>query len=134
MPTITSRLREPIIIFQLSGDCSSDEIQSLFRERMEFLEEFGYPMVYSITDTTYLNVPDARLVEFLHIAGQKRPGTARDNRIVPVLCGTGSRAILLYRQLTGKPGYRGVVVPAFDTLDQAIKFARWQILIRGSER
>jgi hypothetical protein len=134
MPTITSRLREPIIIFQLSGDCSSHEIQSLFRERLEFLEETGYPMLYSITDTTYLNVPDTRLVEFLHIAGEKRPGTARDNRIVPVLCGSGSRAVQLYRQIAAKPGYRGVIVPVFDTLDLAIKFARWQILIRGSER
>jgi hypothetical protein len=128
MPVITSRLREPIIIFRLTGDCTSDEIQGLFRERLEFLKQTGYPMIYSITDTTHLTVSDERLFQFLTLAGQKRPGTAHDDRIVPLLSGGTSRAVELYRKLTVKPGYNGIVVPTFDNVDQALQFARWHRL------
>lgn len=130
MPVIITPLREPIIICQYTGVCDERDIEKVFQATVRYLEDTRYPMVYRLVDTGCMQTPDEQVRRLILKSQEKRPGTARDERVIPVFASARSRAVQIHRELwaTSRIDIR---VPALNTLDQALRFVRQEILNSG---
>jgi hypothetical protein len=130
-PSITKLPDEPIVIVTIRLPLHEylDDIAILNEQVAQILATTEGP-VYRISDGSKLD--DIAFSDILLWLGEQRtsrPGSVLDSRVIPIAVGSGRMAQAGLRKLAERTG---VHMPLFETLEEAVEFARAQLAQRAA--
>lgn len=127
MPVHVTRVEgEPILIATFTGKVTVEDVREMFRQSLPLMEGVS-GHIYRITDARETDTTFSDLVFILSQAGQGGgPGSTLDPRISPALVGSNQWVKMLASSL-GQQQYGSLKVPLYETLEEALAYAREQI-------
>lgn len=111
---------EPILIAHFSGSVTADEVLWMYEESDRLIGP-QETRVFRITNIIDAQSDFLRVLEIARTAGQERPGSVYDRRIIGVLVGTDKWAKLL-AELLHLPQYGGLSFPFFRDMASAFEY------------
>ncbi len=121
---VTRLPEEPIIIATLCGPLNVDVVRTVFTQTAELAQDVNGP-IYRISDFLNADASFKSLVGVITETTRLRPYGTRDPRIHPVLV-CGYNRLRFLPELLCRKEFGSVKVPIFDTLDEALIYARSQ--------
>jgi hypothetical protein len=123
MPVEVRRLTgEPIIHARFTGYVEEKDVLQMFKLSSELARDIT-GRVYRITETRDILISFEELMRIVKRMGVNTAGATADPRFRAILVGSQEETRVLSQEATQK----GLDVPLFDSLDQALNYLRWQI-------
>lgn len=129
MPVTVYKLEdEDILIATFTGHIVAEDIATMY-QRSENLIQHLMPPVYRISDFRLTSSSPPEAIAALKIALNAAGGSTTDPRIRPVLLGD-NRWARLAQDAMRMEQYGGINMPLFNTMGDALKYARSQLARR----
>jgi chromosome condensin MukBEF ATPase and DNA-binding subunit MukB len=126
MPVTVTRLPdEPIILAHIYDRMDLATIRSMFEQTAALAQEIEGPL-FRITNFRDVDVSIREMANALVEANRCAPGSTRDPRVTPIMVAGRNRVRLLFDAMKRKE-FGGREVLVFDTLDEALSYARSQV-------
>ena len=116
---------EPILITTAKGMLVVQDFANMFTASRKLLKGVEGP-IYRISDFREASSSFTDLIRLAQIASKGGEGTTTDPRIKAVLVGT-NQWVSLARTIFEQPQYTSVRFPTFETMEDALLYARNQL-------
>ncbi len=130
MPVTVTRLPdEPIVLAQVYDRMDLATVRDLYDQTALCIDGMEGP-IYHISCFVDVDASIRDLALALVESSRRRQGSVRDPRLTPIMVAGHNRLRLLSDAMREKE-FGGLDVPVFDTLDEALSYARSLIVSRG---
>jgi hypothetical protein len=125
---VTRLPNEPIILAHLYERLDLPTIRAMFEQTAAYCQEIDGPL-YRITNFQDVDASIREMATALVEANRSYPGSSRDPNVRPIMVAGRNRIRFLFDTMRRKE-FGAHQVPVFDTMDEALDYAR--TLIHGS--
>ncbi|MCA0456774.1 MAG: hypothetical protein LCI00_22570 [Chloroflexi bacterium] len=122
---------EPILITVAKGHLVVEDFAGMFAESRKLLAGMPAP-IYRISDFREASSSFMELIRMAQIASRGDEGTTSDPRIKAILVGM-NQWVNLARTIVEQPQYSAMRFPTFQTLDEALAYARAALATNSSK-